>query len=428
MKIIELISENFKRLNAHVVMDGKSVTIEGKNGVGKSTFIDAIWVALTGKETPGKPIKDGQDSAKISVKVKSDDGSVFIVEKKFSTSGATLTVKTPEGAKFSSPQKFLDEKIGKISFDPFEFVHKQPREQKKFLMELLNLDFEGIDSEKKSLLHNKEKLSKEYINIKTELDKFLSEKDDNEVYEEKNIDDALKKFETLNSDISKIERLEIAFHRVRKDIEERADYLETLKVKRKLLDNEIREGSELLDKSMNDIKEFGKNPSFELPELSNIQEEINHINENNRRFEIQKENRKSVENLRKKLDEVTRDGRETSEAIKKIEMEKVEMMSSVKMPIDGLSFGEDGLLFDGLPFEEEQLSTAKLIETGIKISMALNPALRIMRIKDGSLLDSETFEIIKSAAKNNDYQLFIERVSDSSEIGFIIEEDDENAN
>src|SRR3954471_12293093 len=346
MKIIELISENFKRLNAHVVMDGKSVTIEGKNGVCKSTFIDAIWVALTGKETPGKPIKDGQDSAKISVKVKSDDGSVFIVEKKFSTSGATLTVKTPEGAKFSSPQKFLDEKIGKISFDPFEFVHKQPREQKKFLMELLNLDFEGIDSEKKSLLHNKEKLSKEYINIKTELDKFLSEKDDNEVYEEKNIDDALKKFETLNSDISKIERLEIAFHRVRKDIEERADYLETLKVKRKLLDNEIREGSELLDKSMNDIKEFGKNPSFELPELSNIQEEINHINENNRRFEIQKENRKSVENLRKKLDEVTRDGRETSEAIKKIEMEKVEMMSSVKMPIDGLSFGEDGLLFD----------------------------------------------------------------------------------
>ena len=52
MKVIELYSENFKRLNAKVKMDGKNVTVEGKNGVGKSSFIDAIWIALTGKDIP----------------------------------------------------------------------------------------------------------------------------------------------------------------------------------------------------------------------------------------------------------------------------------------------------------------------------------------------------------------------------------------
>ena len=92
------------------------------------------------------------------------------------------------------------------------------------------------------------------------------------------------------------------------------------------------------------------------------------------------------------------------------------------MPINNLSFSEDGVLFDGLPFTEEQLSHAKLIEIGIQIQMSLNPALRIMRVKDGSLLDSETMKSIKNLAKENDYQLFIEKVNDNNEIGFIIEE------
>lgn len=400
MKVIELISENFKRLNAHVVMDGKSVTVEGKNGVGKSSFIDAVWVALTGKDVPEQPIQQGKESAKIAVTVKADDDSQFIVERKFLPSGATLTVKTSDGAKFSSPQKFLDQKLGCISFDPFEFIHKQPREQKKFLMELLGIDLTEIDSTKKTLLAQKDELAKQHQVLKSEIDKYPAI---TEQLEERSTAEAIKKYNDCLEDI--------------KEIREKKARFEYLKSKKHEYTCKVKEINSLLDGINSELEKFNDENLIE-PELSDLQEEIDAISAHNEKVKQQKITKLKIE----QLNSITAKGRAKAEEIKNLEEERINIIASARIPIEGLSFSEDGLLFEGLPFTEEQLSTAKLIEAGIKISIALNPNLRIMRIKDGSLLDSDTLAIIKQAAKDNDYQLFIERVSDSKEIGFVIEE------
>jgi DNA repair exonuclease SbcCD ATPase subunit len=400
MKVIELISENFKRLNAHVVMDGKNVTVEGKNGVGKSSFIDAIWVALTGKDVPEQPIQQGKDSAKIAVTVKGDDDSQFIVERKFTAAGTALTVKTQDGAKFSSPQRFLDQKLGCISFDPFEFIHKQPREQKKFLMELLGIDLTEIDSTKKALLAQKDELTKQHQALKSEIDKLPAI---TEELEEKSTAEAIKRYNDRLDDIKEI-----------KEKRNRWNYLinesNDISIKIQELQKKLKEMNEEIEKL--------KLENLEEPEIGDLQAEIEAINAHNEKVKQQKITRLKIG----QLNSITAKGKAKVEEIKKLEEERVRVITSAKMPINGLSFGDEGLLFEGLPFTEDQLSTAKLIEAGIKISMALNPALRIMRIKDGSLLDSDTLAIIKQAAKDNDYQLFIERVSDSKEIGFVIEE------
>lgn len=400
MKIIELVSENFKRLNARVVMDGKSVTVEGKNGVGKSSFIDAVWVALTGKNVPAEPIKKGENSARIEVKVKSDDGSQFIVERKFSQSGGILTVKTVDGAKFSSPQKFLDEKIGRISFDPFEFVNKQPREQKKFLMELLGIDLTTIEFKKKTLLAERDAMSKAYNNLLQEAQGLPPYE---EGMQEKNSTQAIEEYKKRITEIEEIKRRKANLARL---IEQR----ESLK-------SEIERLTAELENIKHQITKIKSQPMNE-PELTDIETEMEAINKHNGLVKINQRIKQILDNISITQQTIN----EKSYQIKQLEQERVSLISSAKMPIDGLSFSDEGLLFDGLPFTEQQLSTAKLIETGIKISIALNPSLRIMRIKDGSLLDSETLSIIKQAAKDNDYQLFIERVSDSQEIGFIIEE------
>lgn len=409
MKIVELISENFKRLNAHVTMNGNSVTVEGKNGVGKSSFIDAIWVALTGKDVPEQPIQQGKDSAKIEITVKADDGSQFIVERKFLQSGATLTVKTSDGGKFSSPQKFLDQKLGCISFDPFEFIHKQPREQKKFLMELLGIDLTDIDNAKKVLLAQKDELAKQHQMLKSEVDKFPPI---TEELEEKSTTEVIVRFNETNKKIAEIKarerkyyNLEVSRDTITDQITDLTKQILTLKEKYKPID------AELAKFSADEI-------NFELPEVGNLEQELQEINQHNEKVKQQKITRLKIE----QLNSITAKGKAKAAEIKKLEEDRIAIITNAKMPIDGLSFSEDGLLFEGLPFTQEQLSTAKLIEAGIKISMALNPALRIMRIKDGSLLDNDTLTLIKQSVKENDYQLFIERVSDSKEIGFIIEE------
>lgn len=400
MKIIELDLENFKRLNVKAVMDGKSVTVEGKNGAGKSSFIDAIWVALTGKDVPGKPIQDGKESAEIVVKVKDDAGNVFVVEKKFLPSGVRLTVKTKDGAKYASPQSFLDQTFGQISFDPQEFVRKPPREQKKFLMDLLKIDFTEIENNKKTLLNEKDSLSKEYKYLKSELEKLPTLPDEIEL---KDKSEAIEKFKEC---IQK-----------KSENQEKKRERDELSSKVLKLKNKIQELSEELERSSINLSKMNQE-SFVDPETTDIESEIKEIEINNEMFrkkELYKEKEKQLSSILQK-------GKEALKKIAKLEEDRIQIIASAKMPIDGLTFGEDGLIFDGLPFTEEQLSTSKIIEIGARISMALNPTLRIMRIKEGSLLDKSTLEIIKAVVKEKDYQLFMEKVSEKGEIGFVIEE------
>lgn len=64
MRIITLKAENVKRLKAvEIQPDGDVVVIAGRNAQGKSSVLDAIWLALAGaagaKETT-RPIRDAE--------------------------------------------------------------------------------------------------------------------------------------------------------------------------------------------------------------------------------------------------------------------------------------------------------------------------------------------------------------------------------
>jgi hypothetical protein len=59
---------------------------------------------------------------------------------------------------------------------------------------------------------------------------------------------------------------------------------------------------------------------------------------------------------------------------------------------------------------------------GLGISMALNPKLRVLRIKDGSLLDESNRQIIREQLKDKDYQLWFESVSSDKSVGIFIED------
>jgi hypothetical protein len=95
-------------------------------------------------------------------------------------------------------------------------------------------------------------------------------------------------------------------------------------------------------------------------------------------------------------------------------------MVSAKMPVDGLAFGEDCLLYNRIPLA--QVSDSEKIKIGIAIAMKLNPTLRVIRITDGSLLDSDTMEDINKMVDAEGYQLWIEKVEDGGKVGIIIED------
>ncbi len=422
MKITELHLENFKKLKAiNLDLEGKSLTLTGPNGSGKSSVIDSIWIALTGKEVPDNPITQGEDNGTITVKIKEDSGNELTVQKKFTLDTRTLTVRNSDGTKEPSAQAFLDRIIGRISFDPFGFIRKQPREQKKFLMDLLGLDFSELDKQK--ALYNENKFTSEkeviqYQNTLTDLpnvDKgFETERSVNEALEkQKAISDVKARATKIEQEISMAQSSIVTFNTnigaTKKRIEELQATIVSSEAEIAKTQTMIAGHEEIL------VKEKAYLATNPLEDVDALVNEIQ-VHNNNHRVFLQRQA------TRQQLIKAQEEVKKWTEEAKRVEEARLATIKETKMPVKGLTFAEDGLLYEGLPVNEQQLSHAKLIDIGVRISMALNPGLRIMRIKDGSLIDTSTLTAIKAAVKEQDYQLFIEKVANTGEIGFEIEE------
>jgi hypothetical protein len=78
------------------------------------------------------------------------------------------------------------------------------------------------------------------------------------------------------------------------------------------------------------------------------------------------------------------------------------------------------VLLNGIPFK--QASGAEQLRASLAMAIALNPALRVIRIADGSLLDSEGLQLVAEMATKHDCQVWIEVVSDGDGFGFMIED------
>jgi DNA repair exonuclease SbcCD ATPase subunit len=417
MKIVELNAENFKKLKIKQVIDGSVITVKGKNGLGKTSVIDALWIALTGQNIPDVPIKTGEDEGFVEAVIERDDKTRVTVQRKFKGDKVSLMVKSDEGARYSSPQKFLDELIGEISFDPFEFINMQPTKQKQFLMELLGINLTEIDAKRRGALDKVDEKKKKIVSLEVELKNYESvervdEVDTSVLIEE--LSDLNKRKSDFDALMNKEGDIQARYNLHNKSMTDLASEIGRLQDKMKGLidgskdiENEAQAHKQLIEsfERVTDTDIFAKN------------EEIRTAGDTNKKAAKFKEKVEKEDLLKTAISE----REEAQKKVNTLASERVQLISSAKMPIDKLEFGDDGLIFEGLPFTEEQLSKAKILQIGIAISIALNPKLRIMRVKDGSLLDDESLETIKGLAIDNQYQLFIERVTNDKELGFIIE-------
>ena len=96
-------------------------------------------------------------------------------------------------------------------------------------------------------------------------------------------------------------------------------------------------------------------------------------------------------------------------AIDAIDAERTKRIADAKMPIDGLSFSEDGAVtFRGVPMS--QASQAEAIRVSMAIGLAMSPELKIVLIRDGSLLDADSRTLVADIAAANGAQVWMEIV------------------
>ena len=112
-----------------------------------------------------------------------------------------------------------------------------------------------------------------------------------------------------------------------------------------------------------------------------------------------------------------------TEGLEALDKTKAKALEAATFPVVGLGFDDTGVTYQGVPFS--QASSAEQIRVSVAMAMAMNPKLRVLRIKDGSLLDAETLEALRAQVAENDFQLWLEVVTTSTEGGAVIIEDGE---
>ena len=152
------------------------------------------------------------------------------------------------------------------------------------------------------------------------------------------------------------------------------------------------------------------------PDTAKIQEAISTAEETNRQARVQKE----CSTKEKELKEKQATTETLTSNIDKIDKERSNAITKAKFPIVDLSFKEGKIVYKDIPFE--QASSVEQLKVSMAIAMALNPELRIIRITDGSLIDSDNMKVIRGMAKDKDYQVWLEVVDESGKIGIYIEE------
>ena len=95
-------------------------------------------------------------------------------------------------------------------------------------------------------------------------------------------------------------------------------------------------------------------------------------------------------------------------------------IEEAKLPIEGLGLADGEVLFNGNPLD--QASDAEQLRVSMAIAAAMSPTLRVIIVRDGSLLDEEGLKIVAQWADERDMQVWMERVDSSGTVGFYIED------
>lgn len=423
MKIIQLTAENVKRIKvADITPKGFVVQVTGRNAAGKSSVLDSIWYALAGeKNVPDMPLRRGEEKGRVRL-----DLGDMVVERKFGK-GAGLTVRNKAGAepgtedkklpKYDSPQEILDALLGRLSFDPLEFSRKKRREQYEDLKSIakIGVDIEALEKANEQDFAARTKLNADAKRLRAQADGFVFAHPERK--EPVDVSALTKRIQNVTEDNAIVDMSISERDRLTTEVQRRKSAVEKLRVdlaaeiaRREKEIKGIEEDTAVMEVKCEAIS-IGEKVDV-TPLLKQVDEAQILNREHDRRGE-QKRTQAEAERVEKQAKELT-------DRMAARDKERTEAIQGAEMPIEGLSLSAGMIMFNGLPFD--QASDAEQLRVSVAIAMAANPTLRVIRIKNASLLDEDGFKMLAELARDKDFQVWCEVVRSDGEVGIVMED------
>ncbi len=403
----------------------KLVRIAGKNGQGKSSAIEALETCLTGiKKRIQEPVRRGASRAAVEIDI-AHSGEVlpyFTLARSFTPEGAPkLDLKFSQtGQRIERPSDFLRDVMGRATVDPVAFINAEPRDKRKTLAELVGLDTTEIDRQiEEERRHEKytaqllEGVRATAIDVLSRLTSSYAETLEegqgttpeaamaaipDEAVSTETLQQRVAEATALKEQRGQLERsCELAVALVDSTKKEVDDLQERLKAKKVALKQYEATAAER-------SKELAKAP--EAPSVADLVAEIQAVQKMNALVD----RKRQVVEARAKWQEHERARAEAATKVVELAGSKKAMLAACEMPVPGLEFTDDGVGYNGLPFE--QASHSEQVACSMAIALAQQSRLPVVFIRDASTLDSETVAQIAAVADRHDALVFMEIVAE----------------
>lgn len=447
LHIVRLEVCNVMRISgtAEIIPNGDTVILTGHNGAGKSSFLNAIAMLFGGaSEIPERPIHDGTSKAHILA-----DLHDLVVTRRFSAAGApSLVVTAKDGVVLRSPQAVLDALWNKMC-DPIKFIRLSDtvdgrRKQAEILRKLVGLDFTELDAKRKAAYDSRTLVNRDLDLAKNKLNSFpidptapteevsaaalieeLQESDtqwntrlavaQNMNRENAKVKERWKEIATLQSDKKEeIEAIDLKIADLSAQLKVAKSSRATLLEDRDKINTALVEAEEAVAALVYHDEEKFRQQAIEARKP--IQQRILAADEINQKVRA---NKRGIE-ISKEIEGHERVVREFTLKIQVLDTSRTKLLASAKYPVDGLSFNDDGIFLNGVPFN--QGSTAEQCKAAVAIGIALNPPLRVILIRSGNDFDDDSLKQIRELGQASNFQLWIEQVR-SDDPGAILIED-----
>lgn len=427
LKIIRLEAENIKRLKVvEITPDGNLVEITGNNGHGKTSVLDSILWALGGKGAVQKqPVRLGSKKGHVTLDLGDDRGLRFRVTRRFRAdpdggdATTALIIEAPDGSKPQAPQTLLDAIVGTIAFDPLEFERTDGKGRLAILKGLIpGIDFDKLAKDRQAFYFARRDVNRDAERLKAQAAIPLPEDCPLESIDTRAIEGELRAAERQIGAINE-ERIRRQAHSHDKaalfkradDFQKRANELRRQADEAEAAAKADHEDAEAMTAAALEWKALPPEPDTDA-----ILSRLAGANENNRLFS----KRQEVQQLLLQFDEAETESNRLSNEIERIDTTVRAAIEKADLPVTGLELGEADVMLKGVPFE--QGSDAERLRASMAIGMALNPKLRVMRVRDGSILDGPAMALLAEVAAEENFQIWIERVIASGPSAIIMED------
>lgn len=423
-RVIGLEAQNIMQLRTvKIDLQGKNmVMVSGKNEAGKSTALDLFAMVVGGAALcPTEPISRGESEGFAVVEMEG-----YIATRKFwltkdNVLASKLFLASRDGAEFKSPKTMLDKILGPLAIDPLEFTRKMLKEPKKARDILLNLA--GVEINLDELARARQTLYDERTwvnrNIKDKNGELVGTEppEPGLLVDEVSVTKITQEYQrAINlKAVNDRERQAITVHE--SNAVKQAEKIKTLKAGLLKEEGKLDRMIEVQKAMVDDYALLEFIDDGQLAAISQLIEKAEGTNREIREATTQQAKRVTLQMIIESLND---DSNSLTHSIGELDNQKDGALQGAEFPVPGLTVDETGIRFNGFPLA--QSSQSERIKVGLAISTKMNPKASLIRIYEGSALDSANLGTIDTFARENNLTILVEVVDETGNVGIVIED------